>query len=221
MEIFSADSTLMRILSRIADVMLLNICFLATALPVVTIGASLTALNFTAMRIATGRCESVTGDFFRSFRQNLRQATALWVVLLAFGGVLAVWYVLIPQLALGAIGQLVVWGVWFVVAFASAMNALFVFPYLARFEGTVREVLRNARLMSWRHPLASLSVLALLALSAGVTAFVPQATGYGLLWLVIGFAGLAIVAGAIFARVFERYQPAAPAPVAASVSDES
>ena len=73
--LFSADSALMRGLTRLADVMILNLLFIVTSLPVVTLGASLTALNFTAMRIGTGECVSVTGDYFRSFRQNFRQAT--------------------------------------------------------------------------------------------------------------------------------------------------
>ncbi len=38
--------------------MILNLLFIATSIPVVTLGASLTALNFTAMRIATGECGS-------------------------------------------------------------------------------------------------------------------------------------------------------------------
>ena len=51
----------MRGLTRLADVMILNLLFIATSIPVVTLGASLTALNFTAMRIATGKCDSVDG----------------------------------------------------------------------------------------------------------------------------------------------------------------
>ena len=55
---FSADSALMRGLGTLADVIVLNLIFIATSLPVLTLGASLTALNFTAMRIATGECNS-------------------------------------------------------------------------------------------------------------------------------------------------------------------
>ena len=35
--------------------------------------------------------------------------------------------------------------------------------------------------------------------------FSPQATGYGLLWLLIGFGGIAVVDGTLFARIFDRY----------------
>ena len=86
-----------------------------------------------------------------------------------------------------------------------AIMALFVFPYHANFEGRTRDVFRNARLMSWRHALTSLLALAVILLAVAVTVFYPQATGYGMLWLLIGFAGIATVNGRLFALVFAKY----------------
>ena len=203
--IFAPDSVLMRFLTRIADLMILNLVFIATAIPFVTLGAALTALNFTAMRIVRGTCESVTGDYFGSFRQNFRQATWLGFVLLLLAGVFGAWFVVVTNLSVGAIAELILLAIWYLLAFAFALNVLFVFPYLANFEGTMREVLRNARLMSWKHPLVSLTAFAIIALSIVVTLFYPQVTAYGLLWLAIGFAGTAFLTGALFTRVFDRY----------------
>jgi hypothetical protein len=59
--------------------------------------------------------------------------------------------------------------------------------------------------MSWRHPLTSFVSLAVIGLAAAVTLFYPQATGYGMLWLLIGFAGIATVNGRLFALVFAKY----------------
>ena len=95
---FAPDSALMRFLTRIADLMILNLVFIATSIPIVTLGASLTALNFTAMRIARGQCDSVTGDYFRSFRRNFRQATLIGLVFLLLAAVLAAWYVVVTNL---------------------------------------------------------------------------------------------------------------------------
>jgi uncharacterized membrane protein YesL len=203
--LFSADSALMRGLTRLADVMILNLLFVATSIPLVTLGASLTALNFTAMRIGTGECNSVTGDYFRSFRRNFRQATVIGLVLALLIGVLAAWYVVVTNLAFGALVELVLLAIWYVLAFNFAAAALFVFPYLASFEGRTRDVLRNARLLSWKHPFTTLAALALIALCAAVTVFYPQVTGYGLFWLLIGFAGIAVVNGFLFTRIFNKY----------------
>lgn len=201
----------MRGLSTVADVMSLNLLFIATSIPVVTLGASLTALNFAAMRIATGKCHNVTADYVRSFRQNFRQGTVVGLVLVFLTLVLAAWYAVVPTLAFDAVVELVLLAIWYVLVFNFAMTALFVFPYLAAFEGRTRDVFRNARLMSWKHPFTSLGALAVIVLSAGVTVFYPQASGYGLFWLAIGFAGIATINGALFARVFDKYIAAASA----------
>jgi uncharacterized membrane protein YesL len=200
----------MRGLTKVADVMILNFLFVATSLPVVTLGASLTALNFTAMRIGTGECVSVTSDYFRSFRQNFRQASLVALVLAAIAAVLAAWYLVIPSLKLGTLAEVGLVAIWYVLAFNFATTALFVFPYLANFDGRMRDMFRNARLMSWKHPLTSLSALAVNGLCFAITMFYPQATAYGLFWLLFGFAGIAAVNGLLFARVFGKYVAASP-----------
>lgn len=209
--LFSPDSPLMRGLTRLADVMILNLIFILAALPVVTIGAALTALNFTALRIGNGECNSVTGDFIRSFRGNFRQATWIALLLAGFCAVLAAWYVILPNLPFGTAANFALLIAWYVLAFTFATTAIFVFPYLAQFEGTTREVLRNARLLSWRHPLTALGALALCALSLAVTVLAPAATGYGLFWLLFGFAGIAVANGFLFTRIFRPLIAAATA----------
>ena len=208
--LFSADSVLMRGLTRLADVMILNLIFIATSLPVVTLGASLTALNFTAMRIATGECNSVTGDYFRSFRRNFRQATVVWLILLAMIAVLAAWYVVVTNLAFGPLAELGLLAIWYVLAFNFAAAALFVFPYLANFEGRTRDILGNARRLSWKHPFTALAALAIIGLGVVVTVFYPQATGYGLFWFLVGFAAVGVANGFLFTRVFSKYLTTSP-----------
>lgn len=204
---FAPDSAPMRFLTRIADLMILNLVFIATAIPIVTLGAAITALNFTAMRLVRGQTDSVTGDYFGSFRRNFRQATLLGLILLLLAAVFAAWFIVLTNLAIGGVAEFVLLAVWYIIVFVFALAALFVFPYLANFEGSIREVLRNSRLMSWRHPIASFSALVIIALSIVVTLFYPQVTAYGLLWLAIGFAGVAFLTGVLFTRVFDSYAP--------------
>jgi len=209
--IFAADSALMRTLTRIADVMILNILFIATSLPIVTIGASLTALNATALRIVAGNDHSITRDYFTAFRRDFRQSTVIALLLAAIGGAFAAWYFVVTQLVTDAVLQFVLLAAWYVLLFIAATSILFVFPYLATFDDTTRDVLRNARLIGLRHPLAALAVLAITVLAIVVTVFSPQVTGYGLFWLLIGFGGLAVVHAVVFTRVFARYTAAAVA----------
>lgn len=205
--VFAADSALMRVLSRVADVMLLNLLFVATSLPILTLGASLTALCSTAMRIVRGRCDSVTGDYLRAFRQNARQGSVLALVILALAGVLAAWYVVVTTLVTSPIGQLVLLAVWFVLALQLVLVALFAFPYLASFDDPTARVLRNARLLAWRHPLTAFGAIMLVGLPIVITVFYPHLTVYGLLWFAFGFGAIAVLTGMLFTRIFDKYTP--------------
>lgn len=200
--LFSPESPLMRGLTRLADIMILNLLFVVAALPVVTFGAALTALNFTALRIASGECNSVMSDFSRSFRRNFYQATWISMLIAGFGAVLGAWYAVLPNLPFGTGLNFALLIVWYLLAFSFATTAIFVFPYLAQFEGSTRQVLRNARLLSWKHPLTALGALAPSGLSLIVTILFPAATGYGLFWFMFGFAGIAVANGFLFNRIF-------------------
>ena len=53
--LFSPDSLFYRTMSRVADLMLLNLCFLFTSIPIITIGASYTAMYTVIFRFDTDR----------------------------------------------------------------------------------------------------------------------------------------------------------------------
>ena len=86
MKLFSPDSKFMIAMSRLADLTLLNLLFLITCIPLFTVGAASTALYTVAFRIGTVRETGVIKPYFRAFRDNFRQATILWLLLVLGGG---------------------------------------------------------------------------------------------------------------------------------------
>lgn len=73
------DGTILSALTRIFDCIVATVLFLLCCLPIVTIGASLSAIYATMIAIAGDSCSSVTRHFFGAFRDNFKQATALWL----------------------------------------------------------------------------------------------------------------------------------------------
>lgn len=209
-DIFTADSALMRALGKVADVVVLNLVFIVTSLPIVTLGASSTALHYTAMRIVRGRCESVTGDYLRAFRENLRRGSVLMLVLLGLAGVLAAWYVVVTGFVVSPTAQLVLLAGWFVLSLQLVLTSLFAFAYLATFDDVTPRVLRNSCLMAWRHPLATLTIAVITALPVVISIYYPRMSLYGLLWFAFGFAAIAVIDAMVLTRVFDTYIPTAP-----------
>lgn len=75
--IFSLDGKLFLFLNRLADLLLLNILWLITSIPLLTIGASTTALYYVTLKCVRNEENYIVRSFFRSFRQNFRQATII------------------------------------------------------------------------------------------------------------------------------------------------
>ncbi len=200
--LFSIDSPLMRFLSRVADLMIVNILFLVTSIPVVTIGATLTALNYVTFRMAVGTEGQVARDYFRSFRQNFRQATVIWVVLLLFAFVLQY----DVRLTWGAGGTMnaVVLGVGLVGCVALVIELLYVFPVLAKFDNTVRGTMKNALGLALRHPGRTISLF-MLPFALGLLTFYTVTTmRWGILaWVAIGFSGVAYCNAFPMKKTFE------------------
>ena len=88
------------------------------------------------------------------------------------------------------------------------MVLTYVFPYTARFENNIKNILKNSLLISILN-LPWTLVLAICPLALGfVTFLTPTTLVYGsMLWVVLGFATVAYVASIIFRKVFEKYEP--------------
>ena len=82
------DGPLWRALNFIADVMVLHVLWLVHSLPLVTIGASTTALYYAMMKRIRTNEGQVTANLRQSFKANFRQATILWLIAAAAGAIL-------------------------------------------------------------------------------------------------------------------------------------
>jgi uncharacterized membrane protein YesL len=195
----------MRFLSKLADLMVLNLLFVATSLPLITLGASLTALNATAISLVTDRYDSIPRTYFDAFRSNLRQGTLLGLASLGLLAVVGAWYVVVDRADVDSLVRLVLFAVVVLLAYRVVGTLIFVFPYQATFSDSVGRVLNNARRMSARHPVAAFTVLLVTALPIVVGVYFPQVFAWGIVWLAFGFSAIAFVNAVVLVNVFKKY----------------
>ena len=79
MDIFQHDSKFMSALGVMANLMMLNFLTLLLCLPVITAGASLTAMHYVLLKIVKDEEGNIPEQFFRAFKMNFRQATIIWI----------------------------------------------------------------------------------------------------------------------------------------------
>lgn len=148
--IFNVDGPLMSFITKITYSAYLNILWFVCCLPIVTIGASTTALFYVTLKVAKNEEGNITKAFFRSFRDNFRQGTIIWLILLIAGIVLAfdgyVFYHMRFENAFWAIGT----AVFLVAVVAYAIVLMYIFPLLARFDNTIKAMFRNSIMLGMR-----------------------------------------------------------------------
>lgn len=146
MKFFDLDSPLMQGLSKMADMMILNLLTLLCCLPIITVGPALTALNYMALKIVRNEECYIVKGYFKSFKENFRQSVIIWILLLIVALLLVMdFYIMInAESGTGGIMQILI----FVAAIFWLCTALYVFPVLARFQNTIRATVKNAFLMS-------------------------------------------------------------------------
>ena len=178
------DGPLWRALNFIADVMVLHVLWLVHSLPLVTIGASTTALYYAMMKRIRTNEGQVTANFRQSFKANFRQATILWLIAAAAEAIL--WLDLnFCTTWGGTAGKVMLAGCSLLLA-PCWMTLLYLFPVLAKFTGSVYDTFKNALLMSVRHLPMTLLLTFLWATVWLMLAIFPPFTGL----MLISGAGL-------------------------------
>ena len=102
MKLFNYDSPFWSFMSRLADLIILNLLWIVFCIPVVTIGASTTAMYRVTLNMVRGEGSGVVRMFWDAFRLNLKQAVLIFLILLI--PVLLVVYEFWMYLS-GAVGQ--------------------------------------------------------------------------------------------------------------------
>ena len=148
MSFFSLDSKFSQIMGRVFDLMMLNIIFLIMCIPIVTIGANFTAMYYVTLKMSKNEETYIFRTYWKSFRENFKQATAIWLILLAVLIVLILDLLLVMRMP-GTITYLRF--VFLVLIFFEAMVLSYVFPVLSRFDNTVKNTIKNSILMAIRH----------------------------------------------------------------------
>ena len=82
--LFAIDGNIYKYMLKLYEVMVLNLLFIIASLPIVTVGAALTALYDVTLHMQVGTEKEMTGSFVKSFRKNGMQATKIWLTFLSF-----------------------------------------------------------------------------------------------------------------------------------------
>ena len=204
MGIFNVDSGFNRALTKIADMVLLSFYWLICCLPIVTIGASTTALYYACMKNHLEEGTN-TRNFFHAFIRDLKQSLALELIVVVVAGLLVVDLYVLPQMniPLGGLVQIILT----VCAVIGIAMLSYLFPLLARFETTMIRRFQNAifmSLMNFQYTLLIVAVncVPLLVLVLMPDLFVAVIPLVALVWP----GAAALINAKFFLKIFAQYE---------------
>ena len=138
------NSWLYRLSKSIGDVVIISALFLLFCLPIVTIGASVTALYYTVYRKYHKHIDEVSKDFIRSLKDNLKNATIIHIIYLLYSALVG----FNIYFALNGLGGVKLPDWYIVVSFIPVLPVIFtlpfVYPLLARFSNGLKGTVTNS-----------------------------------------------------------------------------
>ena len=190
-----------RLMTRCGILIAANVLFLVFSLPLVTIGASWTALYYTMLKTLHGDGElNPFRIFWQGFRENFKQATEgflLMVLLAAFLILELFWCSQFPApvsyFRYGLMALLL----------AEFVIAAYLFPVMAAFRGTLPELLQDCIYFAFQRPAALLQILFLHIFPILITYLDSYRLPlYAFCWCVIGFSAIAMTCANLLIRQF-------------------
>lgn len=200
--IFSLDGKFFAFMSKIADLIILNILWCICCVPIVTIGPATIALYYVTLKMVKNEESYIFKSFFKSFRLNLKQGIGIWVMLFLSAAIVIVdIYIMVKwdfkykfAFIVVFLCLLIVW----------SFITLYVFPLLSTFDNTVKQTIKNSLLMSIRHLPKTILMFLITLIPLLLFAFIPQFMPIGFL---LGGSLVAYLNSIFFSGIFKLYMP--------------
>lgn len=203
--LFNLDNPIWRFMGKLADLMLLHLLWFICSIPIVTMGASTTAVYYVTLKLVRDEEGYTTKSFFKSFKENFKQSTIIWLIILGLGIVLAVDLKLYMN-AMGSGGNLqrIMAILFFSLAVIFVMTVMYVFPLQAKFVNPIKRTFINAFFMAIRHLPYTLLMIFITVFFYAAVLLIPQLS---LFLIVFGITLPAFLNSYFYARIFEKYIP--------------
>jgi len=199
MNFLRPDSSFMQKATKVVYYLYVHLLMTICCIPIITVGASLTAMHYVLLKLHKDEEGNVTKTFFLSFKENFKQATCLWLIYFVATSVLAfdVYFMLVEE------QPVIMVVLTFVLCIVLLASMCWGFVLLSRYQNTVRMTLRNSFVVSFAFPGSTL-LLAILGVVPTLLAL--EYFGALPLFLVFGWVLSGCYQPKIYSLIFEKIE---------------
>lgn len=191
------DGKFVKVLNRIADLVGLNLLAILFCIPIITIGASITAVYGCIFRIQEKREGYLTKDFWKLFKECFRSSTIIYLVGVAVVAMLYLDYqIFATDSRLDILQVLMVAG-----GIVVAEIFTYAFPMESYFENSLKATVKNALLLGISNIPYTLLMLGINVFPFFLVARIPVTFG---IWFLIGISGVAWINSFFLKKIFSK-----------------
>lgn len=199
------DSPFMQKMTFITNLLILNVLWVLCSLPILTMGASTTAMYSVLFAYRRKETDSVFRPFFTAFKKGFVKSTLSWIVLLVLGIALGYDIILLIH---GAEMQLFLCIPVIIVSLLVLITGVYLFPQLALFDNKLKIMIKNSFLLFMLYPIQSIAIMILTLFPWILLLCIPQLFWVTLLlWTLLGFSLLAYLNTFLLLTIFKKYIP--------------
>ncbi|MBE5957418.1 MAG: DUF624 domain-containing protein [Lachnospiraceae bacterium] len=203
-DLFKYDKGIWKVFGIITDVLILNIIFMVTCIPIITIGAAKTALYSQTKKMIKGEEGYLVKDYFDQFKENFKASTKMWLIFLLASAlpVIDIWACTIMD-ANFFVTFCMVFMLSTLIVFT--MTIIYALALQSTFENSVKNTLKNGLLLSIGNFPISVIIVVVDLLPLLVFGFFPSMAGVAITAAIFVWG---VVAGCInsffFNKIFEK-----------------
>lgn len=202
--IFKFDGPVFQLMSRVFDMICLNLLCLLCCIPIITIGPSVTALYYSSLKITRNQESSIGKMFFHSFKNNLKQGILLTVIFIGLAAFLIIDVSICNFFDSGILKFARI--VLYTLCLVLFMIASYTFPLLSQFSSSIKNLLKNAYLIGIDNLGYTLIIVVLNAFPWVLLFFFPMLfIKTFMIWLLLGFSAIAWINSKLFLKIFCKY----------------
>lgn len=207
--LFNYDNPIWRFVGRIWDLFILNILWIVCSIPIVTFGASTTAMYYCTLKIARDRDSGgIFSMFFHSFKDNILQSTIIWVIMAIIGGILFfdIRFFSVYAPINNTVIKMIVFTITCFLIMLWMFIFLYVFPIQAKFINPIKQTFKLALFMSVKHLVRTIIMLAgsIMILVAVYFLIIRMPGVMSMLVLILG-SGISLFQASQFNMIFDTY----------------
>lgn len=203
--IFRYDNEFFEALCKITDLVILNLVFIFSCIPIVTIGASVTAMYSVSMKMAKDEDDYIVKEFIKKFKENFKVSTIVWILMLIVGGILVLDYQISDLISSEPLSMMLR-VIFTMVSIILLFILTYIFPIISKFENTIKNTIINSILISLQNLPYTIIMLVLNLLPLILLNLVTSSWGYILFfYIILGFGITSYLNSVFMNKILYKY----------------